>query len=107
AVEHLTDELEFLAQVERDWRFDEVVANVYLLACALFNAAEEHLRGPSLRLSSRIADTPPGAVLCGGSFAQALHRPTGRNQAMAGPLAGRARRLPGSAHRRRRARSRC
>src|SRR5581483_5914367 len=45
-----------------DWRFDEVVANVYLLACALFNAAEEHLRGPSLRLSSRIADTPPGRL---------------------------------------------
>jgi hydroxymethylpyrimidine pyrophosphatase-like HAD family hydrolase len=60
AVEYLGDELAILPFARRDWRINEVATNVYLLSCGLLNCIDEYLRGPGLRLPSRLAGMRAG-----------------------------------------------
>jgi hydroxymethylpyrimidine pyrophosphatase-like HAD family hydrolase len=60
AVEYLGDEIATLRASQRDWQVSEVITNVYLLSCGLLNTVDEYLRGPSLRLPSRLADMVAG-----------------------------------------------
>jgi hydroxymethylpyrimidine pyrophosphatase-like HAD family hydrolase len=55
AISRLRHELDRLAAMPPGWQSREVVANVYLLSCGVLNCADEYLRGPSLRLPSRLA----------------------------------------------------
>lgn len=57
AIVHLDGELAKLASVPADWRRAEVTTNVFLLSCAILNCADEHLRGATLRLPTRLATT--------------------------------------------------
>lgn len=60
AVEFLGNEIAALSVVPRGWQINEVVTNVYLLSCGLLNCIDEYLRGPGLRLPSRLADMRAG-----------------------------------------------
>jgi len=55
AIGHLRDEIDRLATVPQGWQTGEVAANIFLLSCGLFNCVDEYLRGPALRLPSRLA----------------------------------------------------
>ena len=44
-VEHLRDEIRRMDSSQRGWQLAEVMTNVFLLACALSNAADDHLMG--------------------------------------------------------------
>jgi hypothetical protein len=60
AVEYLRDQLPFLQTGQLDWQRRELNINIYLLACALLNSADEYLRGRSLRLPRKLANTRVG-----------------------------------------------
>jgi hydroxymethylpyrimidine pyrophosphatase-like HAD family hydrolase len=60
AIGHIREEIGRLPVVPCDWRAAEVVSNVYLLSCAVLNAAEEYLRGPGLRPAFRLAAARAG-----------------------------------------------
>jgi hypothetical protein len=60
AMFHLRDEIDRLAIPLATWQIREVATNIYLLACAVLNVVDEHLRGPSLRLPRRLAATSLG-----------------------------------------------
>src|ERR1700682_4878220 len=55
AINHLHEEIDRLAIVPPDWRAGEVATNVFLLSCGLLNCIDEYLRGPGLRLPSKLA----------------------------------------------------
>jgi hydroxymethylpyrimidine pyrophosphatase-like HAD family hydrolase len=55
AIERLHDETARLARVPQGWQTDEVVTNIFLLACGLLNSVDEYLREPSLRLPWKVA----------------------------------------------------
>ena len=55
ACEQLRREIERLGDAPADWRGTEIATNVFLLSCAIANAVEEHLRGPTLRLPRKLA----------------------------------------------------
>jgi hypothetical protein len=55
AIDRLRAEIDRLALVPRGWQTDEVAANIFLLSCGLLNCIDEYLRGPGLRLPSRLA----------------------------------------------------
>jgi hypothetical protein len=55
AIDRLRAEIDRLAIVPRGWQTDEVAANIFLLSCGLLNCIDEYLRGPGLRLPSRLA----------------------------------------------------
>ena len=55
AIRYLDREIGKLAAMPSGWQHDEVVTNVYLLSCGLFNCVEEYLRGPASKLPSRLA----------------------------------------------------
>ena len=52
---HLRDEAGWLETRDEDWQFAETAINIYLLACAAANGADEFLRGPALRLPRRFS----------------------------------------------------
>ena len=60
AIEHLRGEIDRLKIVPVGWQASEVATNIFLLSCALLNAVEEYLRGPTLRLPKRLAATRLG-----------------------------------------------
>jgi hydroxymethylpyrimidine pyrophosphatase-like HAD family hydrolase len=60
AVGRLRDELDRLALVADGWQLSEVATNIFLLSCGLLNCIDEYLRGPALRLPSRVAGSVPG-----------------------------------------------
>jgi hydroxymethylpyrimidine pyrophosphatase-like HAD family hydrolase len=47
ALRHLAEEITRLAKVQPQWQLDEVTLNVYLLSCAVLNAVDDYLRGPT------------------------------------------------------------
>jgi hydroxymethylpyrimidine pyrophosphatase-like HAD family hydrolase len=55
AVGRLRAELDRLAIVPNGWQSSEVTTNIFLLSCGLLNCVDEYLRGPALRLPSRVA----------------------------------------------------
>ena len=55
AIDRLRAEIDRLAIVPRGWQTGEVAANIFLLSCGLLNCVDEYLRGPGLRLPSRLA----------------------------------------------------
>jgi hypothetical protein len=58
AVERLSGELARLDAPMESWQRTEVMTNVYLLACALLNSADDYLRGSVYRLPHRLAALP-------------------------------------------------
>lgn len=54
-VGYLRGELAKLPEPRPAWQTAEVMTNVYLLSCSLLNAMDEYLRGPTLRLPSKLA----------------------------------------------------
>jgi hydroxymethylpyrimidine pyrophosphatase-like HAD family hydrolase/hypoxanthine phosphoribosyltransferase len=54
-INYLRSELDRLEVAPESWQRGEVVANVFLLSCALLNAVDEYLRGPALRLPKHLA----------------------------------------------------
>src|SRR3981189_936111 len=54
-INYLRSELDRFEVVPESWQRGEVVANVFLLSCALLNAVDEYLRGPALRLPKHLA----------------------------------------------------
>jgi hydroxymethylpyrimidine pyrophosphatase-like HAD family hydrolase len=58
AMAHLGGEIAKLQGTPADWRSEEVVTNIYLLACGLLNLADEYLRGSGLRLPAQLLETP-------------------------------------------------
>lgn len=59
AMAHLSAEIAALAMAPAGWRCAEVGINIYLLACGLFNRAEEYLRARGLRLPARLLGMRP------------------------------------------------
>jgi hydroxymethylpyrimidine pyrophosphatase-like HAD family hydrolase len=57
---HLDREIGALRDTSEFWQFQEKVANIYLLACALLNTLEESVRGPALRLPRQLASRRVG-----------------------------------------------
>ncbi len=55
AIDRLRGEIDRLKVVPHDWQAGEVATNVFLLSCALLNAVDEYLRGPTLRMSRPLA----------------------------------------------------
>jgi hydroxymethylpyrimidine pyrophosphatase-like HAD family hydrolase len=55
ATDHLRGVLDSLTLVPNDWQVGEVATNVFLLSCGLLNCVDDYLRGPTLRLPSRLA----------------------------------------------------
>src|SRR5207249_2205796 len=47
---HLKNEIASLETTNHDWRFGEVMTNIYLLSCTLLNSIDDYLRGPTFRL---------------------------------------------------------
>lgn len=58
----LRAEAEKLARAPNDWRRAEIAVNLYLLAAAMLNCADERLRGPVVKLPRSLAATRPGSV---------------------------------------------
>src|SRR4051794_37383270 len=58
AVVHLDEELARLDSPLEGWQRTEVLANAYLLACALLNAVEDDLRGPIFQLPRLAVKVP-------------------------------------------------
>lgn len=61
-IEYLGEQIAILPATRRGWQSDEVLTNIYLLSCALLNSVDEYLRGPSLRLPSRVASMRVGKI---------------------------------------------
>ncbi len=57
AAHYLWAEIDKLPEISLAWQFEEVAVNIYLLGCALVNAADEVLRGPVLRMPRRIGQS--------------------------------------------------
>jgi hydroxymethylpyrimidine pyrophosphatase-like HAD family hydrolase len=57
-VEHLKLEIDKLGKVREDWQAGEVMTNVFLLSCALLNAADDYLRGKTIRVPKKLAAVP-------------------------------------------------
>jgi len=55
AIDYLRGEIGRLEIVPVGWQRSEVATNVFLLSCALMNAVDEDLRGPTLRLPRQLA----------------------------------------------------
>jgi hydroxymethylpyrimidine pyrophosphatase-like HAD family hydrolase len=55
AIEYLRHETDKLKIALSDWQTSEVATNVFLLSCALLNAVDEYLRGPTLRMPRPLA----------------------------------------------------
>ena len=55
AMLRLKTEIGRLAAIAGGWRSEEIALNVFLLACAVSNAIDEHLRGPTLRMPRPLA----------------------------------------------------
>jgi hypothetical protein len=55
AIEHLRGEIDRLGAVPKGWQTEEVATNIFLLSCALLNAVDEYLRGPTLRMPRQLA----------------------------------------------------
>lgn len=55
AMKRVGDEIVRFEVVAGGWQADEVALNVFLLACAISNAADEHLRGPTLRMPRHLS----------------------------------------------------
>lgn len=60
AIGFLCSEIGKLGIAPDSWQRKEVATNVYLLASALLNSADEYLRGPTLKLPRKVASTSPG-----------------------------------------------
>ena len=60
AIDRLREEVEKLSITRTGWQTDEVASNIFLLSSALLNCIEEYLRGPALRLPTRLAATVVG-----------------------------------------------
>jgi hydroxymethylpyrimidine pyrophosphatase-like HAD family hydrolase len=60
AIDRLRGEIGRLDTVPDGWQAGEVATNIYLLACALLNGADEYLRGTTLRLPGGLAKTRLG-----------------------------------------------
>ncbi len=56
----LREEAGWLETRDEGWQFAETATNIYLLACAAANGADEFLRGPALRLPRRFSGNRPG-----------------------------------------------
>ena len=54
-IEHLRGEIDRLGAVPKGWQTEEVATNIFLLSCALLNAVDEYLRGPTLRMPRQLA----------------------------------------------------
>lgn len=63
AIHHLHQELRTLPTSAAPWQVAETVNNVFLLGCGLLNCIDEHLRGRTLRMPSRLAATAAGRGL--------------------------------------------
>ena len=59
-IDHLREEVEKLSITRTGWQTNEVASNIFLLSSALLNCIEEYLRGPALRLPTRLAATMVG-----------------------------------------------
>src|SRR5579859_5604938 len=57
-IEHLKGETDKLGKVPEEWQAGEVMTNVFLLSCALLNAADDYLRGTTFRLPKKAAALP-------------------------------------------------
>src|SRR3984893_10602572 len=55
AIGYLRGEIGRLEIVPDGWQRGEVATNVLLLSCALLNAADEYIRGPTLRMPRQLA----------------------------------------------------
>jgi hydroxymethylpyrimidine pyrophosphatase-like HAD family hydrolase len=76
---HLDREIGALRDATEPWQFREIVANVYLLACALLNTFEESVRGPALRLPRQLEARRIGRYAArAAEYVQRSHR--GRRQ---------------------------
>jgi hydroxymethylpyrimidine pyrophosphatase-like HAD family hydrolase len=60
ATEFLRGEIGKFGIAPSGWQTQEVATNVFLLACALLNSVDEHLRGPTLRVPRKLAATSLG-----------------------------------------------
>ena len=60
AIIHLRAEAGKLGTAPESWQSREAAVNVFLLASALLNCADEFLRGPTLKLPRMAASTSPG-----------------------------------------------
>jgi hydroxymethylpyrimidine pyrophosphatase-like HAD family hydrolase len=60
AIDHLRAEIDRLKIVPEGWQTGEVSTNVFLLSCAVSNAVEEYLRGPTLRMPRQLVATRLG-----------------------------------------------
>jgi hydroxymethylpyrimidine pyrophosphatase-like HAD family hydrolase len=60
AILHLRGELTKLEAMPNGWQISEVTTNIFLLSCGLLNCVDEYLRGPALRLPTRLAVTVVG-----------------------------------------------
>jgi hydroxymethylpyrimidine pyrophosphatase-like HAD family hydrolase/adenine/guanine phosphoribosyltransferase-like PRPP-binding protein len=58
AVEHLNEELRKPGKLSESWQIAEVLTNVYLLSCALINAADDYIRGKVIHLPNRVLALP-------------------------------------------------
>ena len=54
-IEYLRGEIDRFEIVPDGWQTGEVATNVFLLSCALLNAVDEYLRGPTLRMPRQLA----------------------------------------------------
>jgi len=62
AVQRLGDEIGRLSGVQAEWQLAEITTNVYLLSCSLLNAADEYLRGHTLRMPAQLARIRAGSI---------------------------------------------
>ncbi len=61
-IKHLHRELARLETPAESARSSDVCINVFLLACAILNSMDEHIRGRALRLPRRLAKSPIGKI---------------------------------------------
>jgi hypothetical protein len=50
----LRGEIDKLELISNGWQLREVATNLFLLSCALLNALDEYLRGPTLRMPKQL-----------------------------------------------------
>jgi hydroxymethylpyrimidine pyrophosphatase-like HAD family hydrolase len=80
-VAHLKKEIERLQVVPADWQVKEVATNIVLLSCALLNALDEYLRGPFLKVPSRVLRTRIGRTAARAiDWSYEWHRPLNKGR---------------------------
>ena len=73
-MEHLGGEIGRMDSVPRGWQLAEVMTNVFLLACALGNAVDDHLMGKGYDFSKARAVPPVGPAVRLAEYALKLRR---------------------------------